>query len=322
VRIGELPVPRPGPGEVLVRVGACALCGTDRTGFAQGSAVVPGHEIAGTVAACGDGSNLPPEGTVGVVYLVEFCGACPACRVGSTNMCLNRSGMYGLTKAGGFAEYLAVRGDCFLTVDPSLSFAESTTLLDLFGTTRHALLRSGSTAPSSVAVLGCGPIGLGAIAVARAAGVERIYAADVSPVRLGLAARLGAVSVDAAGAETVEQIHALEPDGCEVVVDAAGLSLTQRQAIELAAAGGRVMIVAHSGGTLELRTSIDLIQREISLIGSEYFPIGEFAGTHALLAEGRLDPTPILTDDFALDELQQACERFFAGATGKVVVHP
>jgi threonine dehydrogenase-like Zn-dependent dehydrogenase len=284
--------------------------------------MVPGHEIAGTVAACGDGDNLPPEGTVGVVYLVEFCGACSACRVGSTNMCLNRTGMYGLTKAGGFAEYVAVRGDCFLPVDPSLSFPHSTTLLDLFGTTRHALLRSGPTIPLSLAVLGCGPIGLGAIAVAGAAGVEHIYAADVSPVRLGLAAGLGAVTVDAAETDTVEQIRALEPDGCGVVVDAAGLSLTQRQAIEVAAAGGRVMIVAHSGDTLELRTSDDLIRREISLIGSEYFPIGEFADTHAMLTAGRLDPTPILTHDFALDDLQQACERFFAGATGKVVVHP
>jgi threonine dehydrogenase-like Zn-dependent dehydrogenase len=158
--------------------------------------------------------------------------------------------------------------------------------------------------------------------VAGAAGVERIYAADVSAVRLGLAARLGAVTVDAGGADTVEQIRGLEPDGCEVVVDAAGLSLTQRQSIEIAAAGGRVMIVAHSGETLELRTSTDLIQREISLIGSEYFPLGEFADTHALLTEGRLDPTPILTHDFALDDLQQACQQFFAGETGKLVVHP
>jgi threonine dehydrogenase-like Zn-dependent dehydrogenase len=82
------------------------------------------------------------------------------------------------------------------------------------------------------------------------------------------------------------------------------------------------MIVAHSRDVLELRTSTDLIQREISVIGSEYFPIGEFEGTHALVVSGRLDPGPILTHDFALDDLQVACDRFFAGETGKVVIHP
>jgi threonine dehydrogenase-like Zn-dependent dehydrogenase len=130
------------------------------------------------------------------------------------------------------------------------------------------------------------------------------------------------VTVDAGAADTVEAIRALEPEGCEVVIDAAGLSRTQRQGMQIAAPGGRVMIVAHSRDTLELTTSTDLIQREISLIGSEYFPIAEFADTHALVADGRLDPAPILTHDFALEDLQEACDEFFAGATGKVVVHP
>jgi propanol-preferring alcohol dehydrogenase len=321
VEIREVPAPEPDRGEVLIEVRACALCGTDRSGFEGGSRVIPGHEIAGVVVRGGSEVDLP-EGAAGVVYLVEFCGVCPACRAGSTNMCLERSGMYGLSVAGGFAEYVAVRADCFLPVEPSLPLDQATSLLDLFGTTRHALLRSGPKAPESLAVLGCGPIGLGAIAVGFAIGVERIYAADVSPFRLKLAAELGGVTIDAASSDTVAAISALEPDGCEVVVEAAGLALTQRQAMAAARPGGRVMIVAHSRDVLELRTSTDLIQREISVIGSEYFPIGEFEGTQTLVTSGGLDPGPILTHVFALDDLQVACDAFFAGETGKVVVHP
>jgi threonine 3-dehydrogenase len=321
VEIGEMPTPQPGPGEVLIQVSACALCGTDRTGFERGSSVVPGHEIAGVVVECGADVDLP-EGTLGVVYLVEFCGSCAACTAGSTNMCLDRGGMYGLSTAGGFADYVVVRADCFLEVDPSLLPDRATSVLDLFGTTRHALLRSGPKMPESLGVVGCGPIGLGAIAVGFAVGVQRIYAADLSPYRLELAAQLGAVRIDAGASDTVEAIRALESDGCEVMIDAAGLALTQRQAIAAARPGGRVMIVAHSRDVLELRTSSDLIQREISVIGSEYFPIGEFGATHELVARGRLDPDPLLTHDFPLADLQDACDEFFAGATGKVVIHP
>jgi threonine 3-dehydrogenase len=322
VEIEERLVPQPDPGEVLVRVSACALCGTDREGFERGASVIPGHEIAGTLVRGGPDEEEPAEPTPGVIYLIESCGSCFACRAGSTNMCLRRRGMYGLTAPGGFAEYLTVRSNCFLPVSASMPPDRATAVLDLFGTTRHALLRAGAGMPVSLAVVGCGPIGLGAIAVALASGVERVYASDVSAYRLELAARLGAITIDATASDTVEQLLEMEADGCEVVIEAAGLSQTQRQAIEMAAAGGRVIIVAHSRGTLELKTSMDLIRREISLAGSEYFPLSEFAETHAMVADGRLDPDPILTHRFPLDHLQDACDEFFAGATGKVVVHP
>jgi threonine dehydrogenase-like Zn-dependent dehydrogenase len=149
-----------------------------------------------------------------------------------------------------------------------------------------------------------------------------VYASDISPYRLNLAKRLGAMTIDAGAGDTVDQLRRLEPDGCEVVIEAAGSPDTQRQAIAMAAPGGQVMIVAHSRGTLELRTSGDLIQREVALVGSEYFPIGEFRATHALVADGRLDPRPILTHSYPLQELKEACDMFFSGATGKVVIHP
>ena len=354
VAVEERPVPEPRPGEVLVRVGACALCGSDRAAFRDGSPVTPGHETAGEVAAVGQGVTGVGVGARGVVYLVDYCGSCAACRHGWTNVCLARRRMYGFDAPGGLAEYQAVAAHCFLPVDPRLPADLATTLLDLFGTTAHALRRvglavaggvrgtpegcpggsggvrgtpgcpaeSGGALVASLAVLGCGPVGLGALAVAGALGVPERYGVDLVDRRLAMAERLGAVPVDAGAGDPVAAVRARRPDGCDVVVEAAGRATTQRQAIELAGPGGRVAIVAHSAEPLELRTSADLIRREVSLVGAEYFPVAELAANAELVAAGRLDPTPLVTDRFPLVEVEQAYHAFWSGRTGKVVVTP
>ena len=322
VEIVDLPVPEPGPGEVLVRVEACALCGTDRHALERGAPVTPGHETAGEVVATGPGVDAPGTGVPGVVYLVGFCGACAACRRGWTNVCLDRRQMYGFDTPGGFAEYQVVRADCFLPLDPRVPPGQATALLDLLGTAGHALRRAGQPNPRRLLVLGCGPIGLGALAMAGALGVAERYGVDLAGHRLALAERLGAVPVDAAGSDPVAELRAAAPDGFDVVVEAAGSTATQRQALELAGPGGRVLIVAHNPRLLELRTSADLIEREVSLVGSEYFPVAELAANQALLLEGRVDPGPLLTHRFPLEKLQDACDAFWSGHTGKVLVEP
>jgi threonine 3-dehydrogenase len=321
VEIVDQPVPEPGPGEVLVRVEACALCGTDRHALEHGAPVTPGHETAGRVAGTGPGVDAPRPGTRGVVYLVGFCGACAACRRGWTNICLERRWMYGFDAPGGFAEYQVVRADCFLPVDPQVPPGQAAALLDLLGTAGHALRRAGPPTPRRVLVLGCGPIGLGALAMAAALGVPERYGVDLAGYRLELAGRLGAVPVDAAG-DPVAKLRAAAPDGFDVVVEAAGRTATQRQALELAGPGGRVLVVAHNPEPLALRTSADLIQREVALVGSEYFPVAELAANQALLLDGRVDPGPLLTHRFPLEELGAACDAFWSGHTGKVLVEP
>jgi threonine 3-dehydrogenase len=322
VEILDLPVPEPGPGEVLVRVEMCALCGTDRDLLERGAPVTPGHETAGEVVETGPGVDAPGPGTRGVVYLVGFCGACSACRRGWTNICLDRRRMYGFDAPGGFAEYQVVRADCFLPVDPLVPHVQAAALLDLLGTAGHALRRAGPPTPQRVLVLGCGPIGLGTLAMAGALGVPERFGTDLAGHRLELVERLGAVPVDAAATDPVASLRAAAPDGFDVVVEAAGRTETQRQALELAGPGGRVLIVAHNPLPLELRTSADLIRREVALVGSEYFPIAELAANQALLLEGLVDPGPLLTHRFPLEELQAACDAFWSGHTGKVMVEP
>jgi threonine 3-dehydrogenase len=321
VVVEDRAVPEPGPGEVLIDVDSCALCGSDREAWTNGSEVTAGHEISGTIAALGDGVDAPEPGTPGVVFLVDPCEDCVACRAGSPNMCLAKRAMYGFTAPGGFAEYVTVRAACFLPVDPAIPLDAATALLDLFGTTAHAFRRAKRPGAESVAVVGCGPIGLGAIVVARALGVPTVVGVDVSPYRLKLAEVVGAFAVS--GTEDgKEATRRLAAEGFDVVIEAAGLPGTQRRAIEMAAPGGVVVLVAHSSQPLELMTSRDLVLRERALVGSEYFRPHEFAENHERMRSGELDPAAIITHRFPLELMEQACEAFFKGETGKVLIRP
>ncbi|CAN5718625.1 zinc-binding dehydrogenase [soil metagenome] len=322
VVVGSAPDPVPGRGEVLVRVDTCALCGTDRPGYLAGSEVTPGHETSGTVVGVGDEVDDDLLGARGVVYLVAACGRCYACRRGSSNMCVYKQAMYGFTAPGGFAERVAVRADCFLPVEDGIPLDAATALLDLYGTARHALNRVGARRRDALAVIGCGPIGLGVVSVARALETADVLAVDIEPYRLELAERLGATPVDATAGDAVAAALAPRPDGYEVVVEAAGHPATQQQAIDMAAPGGRVAIVAHSRKPLPLDTLAGLIQKERSIVGSEYFRRDELGANQELMLQGRLDPRPAMTHTFGLDDMQAACDAFFSGATGKVLVRP
>ncbi len=322
IELDEVAVPEPGPDEVLVKVHSCALCGTDRGAYRDGSPVTPGHEASGTVVATGRDVTDLDEGSPGVVYLVDFCGGWSACRAGSTNMCLKRRKMYGFTADGGFADFEVVRSGCFLPIGNDVPLDLATTVLDFYGTSLHAFRRAGPPGPKVVGIVGCGPIGLGAISVANALGAALVYGIDVAPYRLELAARLGAVPVDARAGDAAEIVLKESPGGCDVVIEAAGISATQRQAIELSAPGGRVVFVAHNREPLEVHTLTELIALERTLLGSEYFPIAALSDTYALVASGAVDAASAVTHRYSLERIGDAFEAFWSGATAKVLVQP
>lgn len=321
IEIEERPLPVPGPGELVVRVQSCALCGSERGQWSVGGGVTPGHEGAGVVADVGPGTSTP-VGTRGSVYLVAYCGECRLCRSGSSGACLKKAAMLGFSQHGSYADYVLIPERCFLRLDDRLAIDHAVLLLDVAGTTLHAIRRSG-LAPAQIeaaAVMGAGPIGLGSIASLKAVGVPNIVAVDVSPYRLALAERLGATAIDARAADVVAAIRERQPGGPPLVIEAAGNPITQRQAIDAVAPGGRVMIVGHSHQPLELMASRDLIGQEKALIGSEYFDYREHPDNQRLILEGRLDPLPIITHRFPLERIQEAFETFWSGSTGKVLV--
>src|SRR5579871_5065743 len=159
------PVPSPGPGQLLIRVRANALCGSERGQFVHGSRVTPGHEAAGIVAAAGPETRTP-VGAAGAIFLMDFCGACRSCRLGFTNQCLRKRADMGFSHDGGYGPYELIHENIFFPIDADLTPTEATLLLDIMGTGGHAIARGRLVRfdLESLYIAGAGPIGLGTLA--------------------------------------------------------------------------------------------------------------------------------------------------------------
>jgi threonine 3-dehydrogenase len=319
----QRPVPDPGAGELLLRVRANALCGTDREQLDNGSAVTPGHETAGDVAAAGPGTSTP-VGTRGVVFLMDFCGACRSCHVGATNQCLAKRADMGFTHDGGLGQFELVHETNFFATGLELEAAEATLLLDVMGATSHALARAATVRPDieSVLVAGAGPVGLGMVAMARLllGPAVPILVTDVHPYRLELAKRLGATSVDLRRDDLADALRmAGLPDGADVAVDTSGREVARRALLDALSLRGVLVCVGHGEG-LTMAVSRDLIGSERTVMGSEYFRYDALPGNLELLREHRAYLGQIITHRLGIGELEDGYRLFLDGETGKVVI--
>jgi threonine 3-dehydrogenase len=324
-RIGrqERPVPDPGAGELLLRVRANALCGTDRGQLQDGSAITPGHETAGEVVLAGPGTSTA-VGTRGVVFLMDYCGACRSCRAGATNQCLAKRADMGFTHDGGLGQFELVHETNFFATGPGLEAAEATLLLDVMGTTSHALARASAvrTDIQSVLVAGAGPVGLGMLAMARLLlGPDvTIVVTDVQPYRLELAERLGAIPVDLRRRALADALRETGiSSGADVAVDTAGREAARRALLDALSQRGVLVCVGHGEG-LTMAISRDLIGPERTVMGSEYFRYDELPRNLELLRANRAYLGQIITHHLGIGELEEGYRLFLAGETGKVVI--
>jgi threonine dehydrogenase-like Zn-dependent dehydrogenase len=323
-RIGywERDVPRPGSGELLIAVRANAICGSEREQYLNGSGIVPGHEAAGVVVATGTGTATP-LGTPGVVYLMDFCGTCRSCAAGATNQCLAKRADMGFTHDGGYGPYELVHETNFFPVPDDLDLSEATLLLDVMGTTGHALDRARLVTPDirAIAVSGAGPLGLGLVVMARLllGAAVPVFVADVQPARLDLVARLGGRPVDLRASPLADGLRAYGVAEIDVAIDTAGKTDSRRTLIDHVAKRGTLVCVGHGEG-LELTVSPDLIAPERAVLGSEYFRFDELPRNLALLRAHLPELAPIINARYPIADLPAAFEMFMAGAAGKVVV--
>lgn len=318
----DKPVPEPGPGQLLIQVKANALCGSERGQFYNGTTVTPGHEAAGIVVAAGPHTQTA-LGTPGVIFLMDFCGECRNCRLGFTNQCLQKRGDVGFNQDGGYGVYALVHETIFLPVDPALPLIEATLLLDVMGTTAHAIQRAQRVHPDpqSILVTGAGPIGLGVLAMTKVMlGADfPVLIADVIPWRLALAERLGGRPIHlkqnalAAGV----QEHGLAK--VDVAFDTSGKEIARRAALDTLDKRGVLVCIGHGEG-LSLTVSPDLIATERAILGSEYFCYNELPANVERLRAHLPYLRQIITHRFAVDEIQAAFTLFWQGETGKVVI--
>jgi len=317
----ERRVPEPGPGELLLRVTANALCASERLQLIKGLRVTPGHETAGIVAAAGPGTRAA-VGTPGVVYLMDYCGVCRSCRLGYTNQCLCKRGDMGFTKDGGYAAYELIHETVFFPVATDLTPAEATLLLDVMGTTGHALKRARLVRPDigSVLVMGAGPVGLGMVAMAKLLlGADTpVLVADVVPYRLALAERLGGWPIHLGEQDLVAAVPS-GPGTVDAAIDTSGKGVARQSALGALGCRGVLVCVGH-GEDFALQVSPDLIALERAVLGSEYFRYAELAENLELLRAHRVYLAQIITHRFGVDELAHAFAVFGGRETGKVII--
>jgi threonine dehydrogenase-like Zn-dependent dehydrogenase len=314
VEIVERNYAPPGDGQLLIRVHANALCGSDRALFLNGAKTVAGHELSGEVIEGGAATSTMPA-TRGVVFLMSYCGHCRNCLRGATNICLDKGGDIGFNRDGGLGPFVVVEERMFFPIDDDLPYPLATMLLDVMGTSGHALDRAQLVHPDirSIHIAGAGPVGIGALVMARIRFGDDVpvFVSDISPWRLRFAESLGAKPLHSDQVASMPKVDA--------AFDASGRSSARENAISRLSAGGVLVCIGH-GQELALDVSRDLIATEHAVLGSEYFPFSDLTRNLELLRTHRDEISKIITHRFDVSELQLAFQTFLGGESGKVVV--
>jgi propanol-preferring alcohol dehydrogenase len=301
----SLALPVPGAQDVLVRVRAAGICHSDehyRAGVAATRLPCTlGHEVAGTVEACGHlVSGFRAGDRVCLDYLVS-CGACGYCRAGQEPSCV-RGEMIGKHRDGGFAEFVCVPERGVLPLPAGIPFEQGAILMCSSATALHALNRARVVAGDTVAVFGVGGLGVSAIQLARLRGVKTVYAVDLHPRKLALAGTLGAIAVDAGTDDPVAVIRRLtDGRGVDAALELIGLPLTMQQAIRVLAIHGRAALAGLTDRALSFSPYHDLLNREAEVIGVSDHLATELRQLIDFVEHGQLDLSAVVTQTVPLD---------------------
>lgn len=309
IAIAEVAPPAPKPGEVRLRVLNCALCGSDLRPLRAGWPVTPGHEILGRVEQPGHAWH----GRRALVYIPVFCGACPDCAAGRTHICRNATDLMGWQRDGGYAEALAVPEQCLLDVPDDIPDRLAPLLLDAIGTTGHGLRLARRIVPAgSVLLVGAGPIGLGALLVARGMGYRPLFVVEPGERRAAFAASLGATRL------APEEALARRFD---LVIEASGKDPGRQMAFESVAAGGAILQLGESDAwTIAENKAIR--RKDFAMLRSFYFPKGDHAANIALLRAGRADYERLVDAEAGFEGLQDLFDAFRRGERLKPIFTP
>lgn len=320
--IEDRPVPRPGRGQILVKVVASGVCHTDLHAadgdwpFKPKPPFVPGHEAAGFVAALGEGVTHLAEGDrVGVPWLHSACGRCDQCVTGWETLCPDQQ-CSGYTVDGGFAEYVLAEADYVGRIPEGLEFALAAPILCAGVTTYKGLIETEAKPGDLVAIVGIGGLGHVAVQYARAMGL-RVIAVDVSDEKLRLAKSLGAeFAVDASGVDPVDEIRS-RYDGVDAALVTAVSTASFRQAIGMLRRGGTCSLVGLPPGHFETPI-FDVVVKRLTIRGSIVGTRVDLKESLRFAAEGLVRPTVELRK---LEEINDVFARLKAGdVNGRVVL--
>ncbi len=309
IRYEEVETPKPKAGEVLIKVKAVSICGSDLAGFRginpmRVPPLIMGHEFAGEVAVLGEGvTNAKVGDKVGVITNL-FCGVCPACKAGLTNICDNRLIIGTTMKAGSYngamADYVVAPAAKLFPLSGKFSFAEYS-LLEPLSTSLRATKLAGDLQGKTAVIIGCGPIGLLAVMTVKLFGAKEIIAVDVLDKRLEMARKCGATQVLNAKEDLNAFTRKLTNDaGADVVFDAVGSASTVNLGVEIIRLGGKVIWVGLVQPKIEFEYKHAVV-KEINFQGT-YLYVTEMEEGLKLLEAGKLDLGQIITSKYPMSE--------------------
>jgi len=326
--IQEVEMPTLGPEEVLVRVRACGLCGTDLK-IASGKFPniplphIPGHEVAGEIFKTGEKVSGLRAGDRVAVYFYVTCGQCRYCRSGQDSLCIKLKGQVGFHLNGGLAEFLKVPASNVLPIGDDLSFAQAAVLADAVATPYQALVDKARLKQDEVLVIvGAGGLGLHGVQIAKALGA-RVIAVDVDDRHLEKAAEVGADILLHPDRDKITDSIRRETggDGADVVMDLVGLPETLNRELEWLRPAGRFLMVGYSPTRPFSWSSFDIVSKGLQIMGVRASTRRQLAEVIKWANEKKI--VPIIEDRLPLEEVNQVYDRLKSGKIiGRIVLEP
>lgn len=323
--VDDAPRPEAGEGEVLIEVAACGICGTDlhilHGEYPADFPLIPGHELAGTVAAVGPGVDDLRTGDRVCVDPNIVCGRCGYCRAGKVHLCETLDPI-GVKRDGGFAEYCAAPRSQVYRVGEHVALSHAA-MVEPLACTLRGIEQAGIRPGQTVMILGGGAIGAILAQLARLAGAAAVVVSEPIERRRELLLKLGADrAVDPSSQDPAQEIRKVDPQGADVVIEAAGLAVTARQAMTAAKRGATIVFFGVAPPDQRISVSpFEVYVNEWTIRGSFINPNTTQAAVD-LLNAGRLELGPLISHTFALDEFGEAIETFGRPESYKIQIVP
>ena len=328
--VEDVPRPQPRPGEVLLKVKACGLCGSDIHIVFEGVTptayrpITLGHEISAEIAALGDGVDRWNVGDRVAVSCIVSCGRCESCLNGDEQLCPGRR-LLGVDLDGGLAEYVCVPAGNLVALPDGISYEEGAILTDAVATPYRAIVKRGRLAPGEcVAIMGCGGLGVHAVKLARIFGAGMIIGVDVSDAPLDRALAYGADRVCRADRENPVGFikKATHGRGADLAIECVGRKKTIKAAVSCLRSGGRAVVVGLGPEAITLSAAANFVLREVQLLGSFAFTVREIEELVELATAGRLDISGSVSKKIALADVNEGLNALHrkAGNPVRIVV--
>ena len=327
LELAEVPRPSIGSGDLLIQVKRCGVCYTDikvATGLAPGISLprILGHEVAGEVAAVGNGVKNFREGDRVCLYFYLSCGQCEYCLEKKENLCVDLRGRIGFLSDGGYAEYVKVPATHAFKIPPSVSFEEAAILTDAVATPLHGLRQAEIKAGETLAIIGAGGLGLQAVQIGKFLGA-RVISVDLEEKRLEMARTLGAEKTFNATQANWEQaiLDYTQGKGVNTVLDLVGKSETVNSALTFLRKGGKLILVGYNyEKPLSIFPAV-IMRGEFRIIGSRACRIDDLREVIDLVAAKKIKP--LVSETYPLERVNEVHDRLKKNELlGRVVLQP